>query len=285
MKPTITVAIPVYNAEMYLKDAIQSVLNQSFKDFELLILNDGSRDNSMEIAKSFNDNRIKIIDDNQNKGLIYRLNQSVNLAQGLFYARMDADDIMQKDRLSVQLKYLHNNPHVNVVGSAFYGIDESNKIKNYLVPPFNLNYCHPIFLHPSAMAKTDWFKKNPYNPSYTRMEDYELWMRTGKEGSIETISEPLMFYRMFGSPSFKKYMKSQIGLIKLYAKYKKYSVPFSKAIFEILSSTAKSIYACLIYLAFWGNMDYLNKIRKINSYEYDSKIANQMLKESINYSV
>lgn len=111
-----------------MSDAICSVLNQSYIDWELLLLDDGSTDESLNIAKSFTDGRIKIISDGMNRGLIYRLNESINMARGKFYARMDADDIMHPDRIKKQVECLSRNVRVDVVGTAWYSIDCNNRV-------------------------------------------------------------------------------------------------------------------------------------------------------------
>ena len=101
-QPKITVLMPVYNAGKYLREAIDSILNQSFSDFEFLIINDGSTDNSKNIIESYNDQRIKFIENDKNSGVIFSLNRGLDLAKGGYIARMDADDISLRDRLKIQ---------------------------------------------------------------------------------------------------------------------------------------------------------------------------------------
>ena len=105
----ISIGIPIYNASNYLEDAIKSVLAQSFTDFELILIDDGSTDNSLEIAKSFTDSRIKVISDGENRKLPYRLNQIIQLAKHGYIARMDADDLMDCDRLKIQFEVKTQN--------------------------------------------------------------------------------------------------------------------------------------------------------------------------------
>ena len=126
----VTIAIPVYNGESYLRDAIQSVVNQTFQDWELYLINDGSTDNSLAIMQEYalNDIRIKVIDDGQNKGLVTRLNQSIETAIGKYYARMDADDIMYVTRIEEQVRFLESHPDVDVLGTSIMIIDNENNI-------------------------------------------------------------------------------------------------------------------------------------------------------------
>ena len=125
--PLISVLLPVFNAEKYLYDSIKSVLEQTFQDFELIIVNDGSTDNSLEVIKKFTDQRIVLIDQ-PNKGLAAALNAGAAFCKGVFIARMDADDICSIDRFQKQADYLTRNPQVSVVSSAVIYIDEKKRL-------------------------------------------------------------------------------------------------------------------------------------------------------------
>ena len=119
----LTVLMPVYNAEKYLKPALESILNQTYKDFEFLIIDDGSTDKSLEIIKSYNDSRIRLIGHEQNQKLIATLNEGIKLAQGEYIARMDADDISAPERLQKQMEFLEKHPATVVLGCDFQIID------------------------------------------------------------------------------------------------------------------------------------------------------------------
>lgn len=195
----VTIGLPIYNAEKYLKSAINSILNQSFKNFELIITDDGSTDRSLEIIKSFNDQSIKIISDGENKGLGFRLNEQINLAEGKYFARMDADDIMFPNRILEQINYLESNPEIDVVGGWAIVIDENNKIlglrKSSVPHTFGKVLQNGIFIHPTVMGKTDWFNKNLYNPEFRGSQDYDLWIRSFKKSHFAIIEKPILFYR------------------------------------------------------------------------------------------
>ena len=126
----VSIVIPVYNGEVYLRDAIQSVVNQTFQNWKLYLINDGSTDGSLVIMEEYalRDARIKVIDDGQNKGLVTRLNQSVEIAVGKYYARMDADDIMYITRIEEQVTFLESHPDVDVLGTSIMIIDNNNDI-------------------------------------------------------------------------------------------------------------------------------------------------------------
>ena len=212
----VSIGIPFYNAQDFLEQAILSVLNQDYKSFELLLIDDGSTDKSLDIAYRFQDERIKVIHDGQNKGLSARLNELVALSIGEYFVRMDADDIMFPQRISRQLAYLQQHNEVDVVGCSAVTIDIKNKITGIICYPEHPNNIsnvikHQFFIHPSIMAKRSWFVQNPYDEGAIRMEDYNLWMRTFSKYRFYNIVEPLLFYRVSGLPYLNKYLLSMKG--------------------------------------------------------------------------
>ena len=201
----VSIGIPFYNAQDFLEQAILSVLNQDFKSFELLLIDYGSTDRSLDIAYRFQDERIKVVHDGQNKGLSARLNELVALSKGEYFVRMDADDLMFPQRISRQLAYLQEHNEIDVVGSSAVTIDINNDITGIIRYPEHPNNIsnviqHQCFIHPSIMAKRSWFVQNPYDEGAIRMEDYNLWMRTFSKYRFYNIAEPLMFYRVSGLP-------------------------------------------------------------------------------------
>lgn len=218
----ITIAIPFYNSEKYLELAIQSVINQSFQDWKLLLINDGSTDSSLEIALKFkNDTRVTIISDGENRNLVYRLNQITNLADTKYLARMDADDIMHPEKIEKQLKVLESHPEIDVLGTNAYSIDENN-----LVQGLRFKYNKEIklktvngFIHPTIIAKTDWFKNNQYDHKAERIEDTELWLRSFGKYNFQILTEPLFFYREIGENYYKKYFKGFTSTLYIIKKH------------------------------------------------------------------
>jgi len=196
---TITVAIPVFNAEKYLSQAIKSVLNQSFRDFELIITDDGSTDRSLEIANSFTDDRIIIISEGLNRGISYRLNQQIDMARGKYFCRMDADDIMFPDRLKRQVEFLEAHPDIDILGTQAVIIDESNHPVGIRRPvlPAGVADCFKsvAFIHPTVMGKTSWFRQFGYTDELIGVEDADLWIRSFGHTQYGIIREPLLFYR------------------------------------------------------------------------------------------
>lgn len=214
MMPEITVAIPFYNAEKYLAQAIESVLDQTLQDFVLLLIDDGSTDHSLKIARQFaEDPRVQIISDGKNQNLGYRLNEIPKYTTTEYLARMDADDIMHPQRLEIQLNFLKNHPETDVVGSNIYSINEHDFVTGARLP-FRTHYAEKVhsFWHPTIMAKTGWFRKNPYDVKAYRVEDAELWLRTFSTNNFIRLSSPLLFYREFGSAYYKKYIAGFPGV-------------------------------------------------------------------------
>lgn len=222
--PLVTIAIPIYNAEKYLRDAIQSCINQTYTNWVLLLMCDGSTDQSTTIAKEYvdRDPRIKLIDDGQNRGLIARLNQSVEMCKTKYYARMDADDIMCINRLEEQVKFMEEHTDVDVCGSSIMTIDNNNVIVG------SAFYIGKVssFMHPTVMGRTQWFKANSYADWALRAEDFELWTRTLAKSNFYAIAKPLLFYRELGIPTFKKYYLTQRTIIQVARRYKEYGQSF-----------------------------------------------------------
>jgi glycosyltransferase involved in cell wall biosynthesis len=209
-KPKVTVGLPIYNDEKNLRKAIDSVLNQTFTDFELIIVNDGSNDRSMEITHSYKDSRIKIIDDGLNLGLPERLNQITRLARGKFIARMDSDDIMVNNRLEEQVYILEENKQIDVLGSNVITINQNDVEKGiryrYNKSKPELVVCSS-FIHPTIMGKTEWFINNLYSEKIIRAEDKELWRRTVNHSSFMLYKKPLLLYREISGNYYKKYFR------------------------------------------------------------------------------
>jgi glycosyltransferase involved in cell wall biosynthesis len=197
--PLVTIGIPVYNAGRYLADTLRSVLGQTYTDFELIITDDGSTDDSVDIVKSFDDPRIQLITDGQNKGISFRLNQQVRLARGKYFARMDADDLMFPTRIEKQVSLLERDPELDAIGSSVVILDEDNRIlafrKAKLLTDYRELFSTILFNHPTVTGKTDFFKKYPYSEDLTGVEDADVWLRSFPESRFSVTAEPLLFYR------------------------------------------------------------------------------------------
>ena len=211
LKPLISIGLSFYNDELFLEDSINSIINQTYSNWELILINDGSTDESdLLIQKIIKNNpQITYINDSENKGLIARLNQMIQISKGDFFVRFDADDIMFKNRLEEQLNIMQLYPDLDIVASSAVIIDEKNNITGLResLTKLPLKLKSPPFIHPSVMGRIDWFKKNGYTDGYIRAEDFELWIRTYINLKFHTIKAPLIFYRE-GNINLKNYIKS-----------------------------------------------------------------------------
>jgi glycosyltransferase involved in cell wall biosynthesis len=246
----ITVGLPVYNADAFIRDAIQSILNQTFKDFHLLIIDDGSTDNSIATIKTFNDPRIELVIEDQNLGLPYRLNQIAKMSNSKYLARMDADDIMHPEKLEKQLKVLESNPEIDVLGTNAYSIDKNNLIQGIRFKYSEEEILKKVkeFIHPTIVAKTEWFKNNPYDVKATRIEDAELWDRTLDKYNFSIITQPLLFYREFGTNYYKRYQNGISAMF--YVSKKKFKSKNFKSSFHWTCKGLKFLFKFIIYRLF-----------------------------------
>ncbi len=195
--------MPVYNGEKYLNEAIDSILNQTFSDFEFLIINDGSTDNTNNIILSYSDPRIRYIKNERNLKLIATLNKGLDLAQGKYIARMDADDISLSDRLEKQIQYMEKNPNIGLLGSWVNNFDVDNEFivkfksghKYIRFELFFKNYIH----HPTVMLRAEIFRNEKiYYPDVLHAEDYALWIKLAEYTEFDILPEVLLKYRSHG---------------------------------------------------------------------------------------
>ena len=200
--PKVSVIMPAYNVEKYIEEAIESILGQSFKDYEFVILNDGSTDNTAEIIQKYanKDNRIKFINNKKNKGFIDSLNECLDVAQGEYIAKMDSDDISLPMRLEKQVMYLDTHPDVGLVGVGFktFGETDTEVIHPEVVglADFLRNCCTTIF-----MLRKEIIDKNNirFSPDCLYVEDYDFYVRFIRFSAIHNLQEILYLYRWHGN--------------------------------------------------------------------------------------
>lgn len=204
--PLISVLMPAYNAEKYIKEAIESILNQTFSNFEFIIIDDGSIDATEEIIKSFKDSCIVYIKNEKNLGLIKTLNKGISIARGEFIARMDSDDISMPQRFELQLDVFKKYKGVDIVNVALKKMSEDgtklSKYRHNIYPGFEaIHYLINIdtfIVHPGVLVKACLLKKYRYRDceECIYVEDTDLWMRMINDGCIcYTIKTPLLLYR------------------------------------------------------------------------------------------
>jgi glycosyltransferase involved in cell wall biosynthesis len=216
MSKIVQILMPVYNAERFLAEAIESVLNQTFDDFELLIINDGSSDKSEEVILSFSDPRIRYLKNDSNLKLIKTLNKGIQLSAGKYIVRMDADDICHPERIQKQFEFMESNPEIGICGSWFEAFGEvENSIVKYKekhdeIMTRMLYQCH--FCHPSIIIRRELFEESEmyFDENYPHAEDYEFYLRASKKWKFHNLQEVLLKYRIHGESVSNKNKAIQI---------------------------------------------------------------------------
>jgi glycosyltransferase involved in cell wall biosynthesis len=203
--PKISVIMPVFNAEAYLGSAIDSILNQTYNNFEFIIINDGSTDKSERIISSYSDHRIIRLSNAVNKGLVYSLNYGIDHAKGDLIARMDADDVALIDRLKIQSAFLTSNPEYGMCGTFYQVVDNDGKEMHEVDLPetdkdlrtfLNFGNC---FCHSTVMFRSELAKKYRYEEKYFLIEDYKLWYSFSKISRVSNLPVCTLQYRIHNS--------------------------------------------------------------------------------------
>lgn len=272
--PKVSIGIPFHNNENTLVDAIRSVFAQTFRNWELILVDDGSTDGSLELAYRIKDPRVRVLSDGKNLKLAARLNQIAREARGEYLARMDADDLMHPQRLEKQVSFLRTHPEVDVVGTAIYSIDDDlNPIGkrgcNSLTQTATYIFCHGLFIHPTILGKTRWFQENPYEEAEwcLRAEDYELWCRTYNQSHFGHIPEPLLFYREIGNFNFAKYRRSITSAEMILRKYGSSSISTIAMYYLFLRQRLRVfVYRCAVELG-WERKILAKRNLPLNSQE------------------
>jgi len=216
MTSKVTVLMPVYNAEKYVREAVNSILNQTFSDFEFLIIDDGSTDRSWDILNSYSDTRIRLIQNPTNLKLIATLNLGLKLATGEYIARMDADDISMPERLAKQVEFLKIHLEVGVLGTAIKIVDQwKNPIGTLQFPDESnmarwwLHFACPV-AHPTVMMRRSVVERaGGYNPELIHAEDYDLWRKLATITHIANLKDVLLHYRRHESVISTLYSNQQ----------------------------------------------------------------------------
>ena len=212
----VTVLMPVYNSERYLKDAIVSILNQTFKNFELLIVNDGSLDRSDEIIRSFKDSRIIYINNATNSGIVDALNEGLKLSRGTYIARMDADDVANPNRLALQFEFLKANPDYKLCGTNATLINHSGEKTGKIKRPYNYanikvqQFFRNAFIHPTIMADAALMKSLGYAKDYEYAEDYFLFSQIAMRYKAANINYEGIQYRVHNESISAKKLEGMV---------------------------------------------------------------------------
>jgi len=259
--PLVTIGIPFYNCEDFLKAAIKSVLAQTYTSWELILIDDGSTDKSLQIALSFKDDRIRVISDGENKKLPSRLNEIITEAKGDYIARMDADDMIDPYRLEKQIEILSKYKSIDLVSTGVASISNDNQIRgirtynNCLLSKYDIISGNIGIVHASILARKSWYLRNKYKEGIIA-EDYELWNRAFFNNDLKCykIAEPLYYYREDGNVTSVKLLRAYRNQISIISEYKKYISNF-----DYLRINIKMYFKILVVyiLNFTGMLDIL----------------------------
>lgn len=221
-RPLVTVAMPVYNAGKYLRLAVLSIIKQTFTNWELLIIDDGSTDNALDSIADIQDERISVLRDGANKGLAARLNEAIDLAHGQYFARMDQDDVSYPERFERQVQALQNEHELDLVAVRAITISDNNQLTGLLPcadssADISAKPWRGFYLpHPTWMGKIAWFRKYRYaTPGPYFCEDQELLLRTYDKSRFLIIREPLFAYRLRDAINWRKLIKTRLTVLNI----------------------------------------------------------------------
>ncbi|HEX4974256.1 MAG TPA: glycosyltransferase family 2 protein [Pseudomonadales bacterium] len=232
----VTIGIPIFNAESTLAETIQSVLAQTSSNWELILIDDGSTDNSLSIAMAMamHDPRIRVIADGVNRGLPTRLNQIVEEAKYDLVMRMDADDLMHPERLEKQLKVLQDDSSIDLVCTGLYSVTNQLDLRgsrNSIVPQ-PLTLIDVVFgrcqiVHASILVRKQWYLRNRYNPASKRIEDYELFVTAASRNDlrVRALDEYLYVYREEGNVHFSKLKQVYLSKFRFITLNRQLNIP------------------------------------------------------------
>ncbi len=245
--PRITVGIPFFDEELVIARAVRSILGQTVRELEVILVDDGSTDRSLEIARSFVDPRVRVISDGVRKHLPARLNQIAALARAPFVARMDADDLSHPERLAKELAVFEADSRCDAVGTSIGLVDAHDR-------PFAVVDCdvaratrasvlrHGLLPHATMLARREWLRANPYDETLDRAEDRDLWCRTFGTSRFGAVREVLYVVRVVATGDFlAKYRASQRQNRELTLRYGPAAVGRLATARQWLSAGAKSL--------------------------------------------
>ncbi len=235
--------MPLYNGEYYVQQAIRSVVEQTYANWELIILNDGSTDNSEQIVLAFQDERIRYGKNTENKGIVYTRNRLFELAKGDYFAVLDCDDIAHRERIAKQVLYLQQNPKCVLCGSWATKINEAGMKIGKMQPPvvdenIRINQLfQSSFLQSTVMLRADSMQNMQYNTDFPVAEDFDLWERLLQKGMGHNLPEFLLKYRWYeGNTSTTKEALMEQMRNRIIARQLKGLVNFSEEEVDLIAN-------------------------------------------------
>lgn len=274
----VTIGIPFYNADKFLEESIKSVFAQTHQNWELILLDDGSTDQSLRIANSITDTRVRVYSDGLNKKLASRLNQIVTLAKSDIIVRMDADDLISPNRIKLQLEILKKYPNIDLVSTGLFSVSDDLELIGIRSHP-NLSISFRDLLlkrgcgivHASVIGRKTWFERNKYDEKLKLAQDYDLWLRASKNDdlNIHLLPDHLYYYREGGSITPNKMLLAYKYEREMYKKYT------SNWYYLVIKSFIKTL--VVLILSKTNNFQFL--INRRSNELVDNKYEQIMIKE------
>lgn len=248
-RPVVSIGLPFLSPGSLVVEAVQSIFAQTSTDWELIAVDDGSTDRSADLLRRIDDPRVKLISDGHNLGLPTRLNQIAEMSSGKYLARMDADDIMHPDRLERQVRFLETHPNLDVVATGCFVLDCEGNVVGVRIgtkPSHHDVFKWGGYLHPSILAKREWFLCNKYSANYPRAEDRELFVRTASSSTFAVIRDPLYYYRYVGKLRLDASMQSYASERAVLLRYGLSDIGLCKTFGLMVRSYLKSMVLILL---------------------------------------
>lgn len=213
-RPLVSVVMPAYNGEKYIGEAIESVLNQTYSNWELVIVEDCSTDGTLKVIRGYRDERIKLFCNTEHIGIAATTNRAIENSRGKYIALLDDDDVSEKERLQLQVDYLEAHPEIDILGGGFSWIDGESRFTGYhREPRRNPNYIKAMlllgnldFANSTAMIRSDFLRNNHlfYKENCYGMQDYRFYIDASKVGKISSIPNFVLRYRVHGENETKR---------------------------------------------------------------------------------
>lgn len=288
MEPLVSVIMPAYNAEKYIAEAIQSVLNQTYKQLELVIVEDCSQDSTLKVIQSYHDTRIVLLRNEVNKGISFSTNRGLDAARGKYIALLDDDDVAMPERLQLQVDYMEQHTEIDILGGKSIDVDETgNVIHMGDTTRYNPKYIKAMlllgnkdFYNGTAMIRKDFIEKNKlrYQEDCYGMQDYKFYIDSSKVGNLSSIDEYLLVCRNHtGNESFRRRTLFARERAETYARFQDESLAASG--FSLDEEDLKLIHKVLAELS--GGCDSNEELAQL--YGIFRKLAHQGRIMQINY--
>ena len=287
-QPLVSVIMPVYNAEKYILDAVNSIRNQTYQNWELILIEDGSTDCTLDMIQNIEDPRIIVKKNVCNEGIAYTTNIGISISKGKYIALLDDDDIALPMRLQVQADYMESHPEIDILGAKSFDIDENGKIIKYGQPPRNnpqyikamLLFRNVDFYNGTAMIRKEFIVKHNlyYLEGCLGMQDFKFYIESSKKGNISSIDEYVLKYRRHEDNQTLK-VREKLGKERalLYSKFQRQSLEDSG--FYLTEEQFQLVVKA--FDEFSGKCDSLDELREL--YDIFKVLLYQALQNKISY--